>query len=212
MSEVFPVMFILFMHQLFPWRFGLLAGENRIRNYHFDDALEQIKQTEDGAHYLIVYPHQRALRELYTKYVKTQIEDQNKIVLVLPHYETVENLKNVLLDGFPVTEDIMKKYKDSVIVMDSIHGHFGAGNHMDFVNKLVNGAENGVLVIADAGPFFHLNKKDKLIEHELSMPSQFDVNLKRFCVFHKQDFDVLSEEQKEKLINHHGQALIVEDN
>jgi hypothetical protein len=34
--------------------------------------------------------------------------------------------------------------------MDSIHGHFGAGNHMDFVNKLVNGAENGVLVIADS--------------------------------------------------------------
>ena len=199
------------MHQLFPWRFGLLAGENRTLSYHIDDALEQINQSEDCAHHLIVYPNQRVLRELYKKYIKTQIERENKIVLMLPHYETVENLKNVLLGGFPVTEDIMKKYKDSVIVMDSIHGHFGAGNHMDFVNKLANGAENGVLVIADSGPFFHLNKKDKLIEHELSMPSKFDINLKRFCVFHKQDFSNLTEEQKQKLIKHHGQVLMVED-
>jgi hypothetical protein len=82
---------------------------------------------------------------------------------------------------------------------------------MDFVNKLVNGAENDVLVIADARAFFHLNKKDKLIEHELSMPSQFDINLKRFCVFHKQDFNTLSEEQRQKLMNHHRRVLVVED-
>ena len=63
--------------------------------------------------------------------------------------------------------------------MDSIKGHFGADDHMAYVNKLVDSAENGVLVIADAASFFHLNKKDKLMEHELSMPSQFDINLKR---------------------------------
>jgi hypothetical protein len=105
----------------------------------------------------------------------------------------------------------MKKYEDSLIVMDSIKAHFGADDHMTFVNKLVNRAENGVLVIADAGPFFHLNKKDKLVEHELSMPSRFDMNLKRFCVFHKQDFNSLAEEQKQKLLDHHGQVLMVED-
>ena len=32
----------------------------------------------------------------------------------------------------------------------------------------VNRAKNGVSVIADAGPFSHLHKKDKLVEHELS--------------------------------------------
>ena len=59
---------------------------------------------------------------------------------------------------------------------------------------------------------FYLNKKDKLVEHELPMPSQFDVNLKRFCVFHKHDFNILADEQQQKLINHHGQVLIVETN
>jgi hypothetical protein len=49
-----------------------------------------------------------------------------------------------------------------------------------------------------------LNKKDILIEHELAMSSQFDISLKRFCVFHKQDFEILTEEQRQNLINHHA--------
>ena len=150
------------------------------------------------------------LSELYTKYVKTQLERENKTVLILPHYETTESLRSLLLDD-SLPADMVKKYKDSLIVMDSIKGHFGADDHMVFVNKLVNHAENGVLVIADAGPFFHLNKKEKLVEHELSMPSRFDTNLKRFCVFHKQDFNSLAEEQRQKLLDHHGQVLMVED-
>jgi hypothetical protein len=181
------------------------------RNYQLDGALEQINQSEYGAHHLIVYSNQRVLKELYTKYVKTQLERENKTVLILPHYETTDSLKKILLAA-DNNEDTKNKYKDSLIVMDSINAHFGADDQMIFVNKLVDNAENGVLVIADAGPFFHLNKKEKLVEHELSMPSRFDKNLKRFCVFHKQDFNTLGEEQRQKLINHHGQVLIVEDN
>jgi Cft2 family RNA processing exonuclease len=188
----------------------MMVGENGIRNYHLDDALEQINQSEFGAHHLIVYSDQRVLREIYTRYIKTQLEQENKTVLILPHYETADSLRKTLL-ATNNSENTMKKYEDSLIVMDSIKGHFGAEDHMTYVNKLVNRAKNGVLIIADAGPFFHLNKKEKLVEHELLMPSQFDANLKRFCVFHKQDFDALAEEQKQKLINHHGQVLIVED-
>jgi hypothetical protein len=150
------------------------------------------------------------LKELFTKYVKTQLERENKTVLILPHYETTDSLKRILDDDND-NENMMKKYEDSLIVMDSIEGHFGADDHMAYVNKLVDSAENGVLVIADAGSFFHLNKKEKLVEHELSMPSRFDADLKRFCVFHKQDFNTLTEEQRQKLLDHHGQVLIIKD-
>ena len=194
------------MHQFFSWRLSLLVGENRILSYHVDDALEQINQSEDGAHHLIIYPELRVLRELYTKFIKTQLEHEHKIVLILPHYETTDNLRKIL---FTTTEETIKKYEDSLIVMDSLKGHFGIGNHIEFVKELVKRAENGVLVIADAGAFFHLNKTDKLVEHELSMPSQFDVNLKRFCVFHKQDFNRLTEEQRQKLVNRHGQVFMI---
>jgi hypothetical protein len=202
-------MFISFMHQFFPWRLSLLAGENRILSYHVDDVLEQLNQSEDGAHHLIIYPELRVLRELYTKYIKTQLEHEHKIVLILPHYETADNLRRILFAT--ADEETIKKFEDSLIVMDSLKGHFGIGNHMAFVNEQAKRAEKGVLVIADAGPFFHLNKTDKLMEHELSMPSRFDVNLKRFCVFHRQDFNRLTEEQRQKLVNHHGQVLMVEN-
>jgi hypothetical protein len=192
----------------------MMVGENsRILNYHIDEALDQINQSEYGAHHLIIYPNQRVLRELYIKYVKAQLERENKTVLILPHYETTDSLKKILLgDSFPAADDkdMRKKYEDSVIVLDSIKGHFDAGDHMAYVNELVNSAESGVLVIADAGAFFHLNKRDKLIEHELSMPSRFNVNQKRFCVFHKQDFNTLAEEQRQTLLDHHGQVLVVE--
>jgi Cft2 family RNA processing exonuclease len=203
-------MLILFMDHFWWADAVMMVGENGIRNYHLADALEQINESEHGAHHLIVYSDQRVLRELYTKYVKTQLERENKTALILPHYETTESLRKTLLDdSFRAADDI--KYNDSFIVMDSIKGHFGADDHMAYVNKLVDSSENGVLVIADAGSFFHLGKKEKLVEHELSMPSRFDADLKRFCVFHKQDFNTLAEEQRQKLLDHHGQVLIIGD-
>ena len=53
------------------------------------------------------------------------LERENKTVLILPHYETTESLRNLLLDD-SLPADMMKKCKDSLIVMDSINGHFGA--------------------------------------------------------------------------------------
>jgi hypothetical protein len=195
------------------------VGENLIIDCHLNDALKQINQSEYGAHYLLIYPELRVLRELYTQYIKTQLEHENKIVLMLPHYETADDLRKILSEDFFATEKAdnassidIKKYEDedSFIVMDSLR-HFGSTNSMAFVKQLVTKAEssakNGVSIIADAGSFFHIKNLDKLIEHELSMPSKFDVHLNRFCVFHRQDFSILTEEQRQKLVKHHGKAL-----
>ena len=38
------------------------------------------------------------------------------------------------------------------------------------------------------------------------MTSRFDTELKRFCVFHKQDFNTLAEEQQQKPVNNHAQV------
>jgi hypothetical protein len=49
------------------------------------------------------------------------------------------------------------------MVMDSLRGHFGSSDLTVFVEELIKRAKNGVLVIADAGSFFHLHKTDKLM-------------------------------------------------
>jgi tRNA G37 N-methylase TrmD len=101
------------MHQFFSWRLSLLVGENRILSYHVDEALEQINQSEDGAHHLIIYPELRVLRELYTKYIKTQLEHEHKIVLILPHYETADNVRKILFD---TVEDAIKNMKMKILL------------------------------------------------------------------------------------------------
>jgi hypothetical protein len=39
----------------------MMVGENGIRNYNIDDALNRINQSEYGAHHLVVYSNQRVL-------------------------------------------------------------------------------------------------------------------------------------------------------
>jgi hypothetical protein len=56
----------------------MMAGEHRIKNYHVDEAIEQINQSGYGAHFN-VYHALRVLRQLYRKYIKTQLEHENKL-------------------------------------------------------------------------------------------------------------------------------------
>jgi hypothetical protein len=123
--------------------------------------------------------------------------------------------------------DVARHEKEgSLIIMDSVKGYFGSGNNsegedrlMSFVKQLVKKAErsgkNGVSVIADLGSFYHYhhNSKtaDKLVEYELSLPSSYDgMKLKGFCIYHKEDLDKrFTEEEKQKLRDHHGKALMI---
>jgi hypothetical protein len=174
--------------------------------------VEQLRQADYGAHYIIVYPDITTLREIYSNYIKYQIEDKNEIVLVLSYYETVDNLRNFLSPTDETSSDLERYEREgSLVIIDSVKGFFDF-DHPSYVKNLLKQAESlgksGISVIADAGAFYHYSKVEELVKHELSMPSKFDINLKRFCVFHKQDFDTLTEVKKQKLLEHHEKDLI----
>ena len=66
--------------------------------------------------------------------------------------------------------------------------------------------------MADMGIFYHFQdktSKDALIKFERSLPSKFDINLKRICNYHKHDFDRLEEQEKHKLLEHHSLRMRV---
>jgi hypothetical protein len=174
--------------------------------------VEQLRQADYGAHYIIVYPNIMTLREIYSNYIRYQIEDKKEIVLVLSYYETVDNLMNFLSQTDEISSDLKRYEREgSLIIIDSVKGFFDF-DHPSYVKSLLKQAESlgksGISVIADAGAFYHYSKGEELIKHELSMPSKFDINLKRFCVFHKQDFDRLTEVKKQRLLEHHEKDLI----
>ncbi len=192
--------------------FGCLCMLKNVIYGNTGNILEQLRQAEYGAHYIIVYPDIMTLREIYSGYIKSQIEDNKEIVLILSYYETVDNLRNFLLPRGEISSDLEKYERDgSLVIIDSVEGFFDF-DHPSYVKKLLKQAESlgksGISVIADAGAFYHYNKVEELVKHELSMPSKFDINLKRFCVFHKHDFDRLTEVKKQRLLEHHEKDLI----
>ena len=132
------------------------------------------------------------------------------------------------------TIDVRKYEKEgSLVIMDSLKGYFGSDHDygvdsssnglMTFIRQLLKSAEhlgkNGISVFADLGSFYHYNEQDdygktsdRLVDYELSLPSKYDgVKLKGFCIYHKADFDRrFTEEQKQKLLNHHGKGLLID--
>jgi hypothetical protein len=191
-------------------------------NGNRSDVLEQLRQAEYGAHYIIVYENMMTLRQIYSGYIKTQIEDNNELVLILPYYETTETVRSVLSENNSSNGgsiiDVRKYEKEgSLMIIDAAEAYFSSDTDlMSFVEKLAKQAQSsgkeGISVIADLASFYHFNRIDKLIEYEMSLPSKYDnkMKLKGFCFYHQKDFDRrLSKEAKQNLLEHHDKALIV---
>ena len=188
-----------------------------------DDLLKQLRQAEFGAHYIIVYHDMMTLRQIYSGYIKAQLEDNNEIVLILPYYETTEMVRSVLPGENDNSKggsiiDVRKYEKEgSLMIIDSVKAYFRSDTDlMSFIGSLLKQAQNsgksGVSVIADLASFYFHNGIDKLIEYEMSLPTKYDDNmkLKGYCLYHQEDFDRrLTKQQKQKLLEHHGKNLMI---
>ena len=144
-------------------------------------------------------------------------------MLILPYYETTEMVRNVLSgenhssNGDNIID--VRKYEEegSLIIIDSVKAYFGSDTDlMSFLVRLAKQAQSsgkkGVSIIADLASFYYYDGIDKLIEHEMSLPTKYDdeMKLKGFCFYHQKDFDKrLSKEQKQKLLEHHGKSLML---
>jgi hypothetical protein len=177
------------------------------------EAIDWFKKSPTGIHTLVTYPDLMMLRRIYLQYVKTQLEDRNEIVLILPYYETADNVRLVLSgevdtyngNKFRYTRTDVHKYERdaSLIIMDSLKGYFPRGNscsnndtkdgNLDFISYLgvlLKQAErqgkNGVIILSNLGSFHHLEYGTrKLVAYERSLPKTYEGrNLKGFCLYH----------------------------
>lgn len=150
---------------------------------------------------------------MYSYYTKSALGQGNEIVLILPFYETTDNVRRVLSEDSACIDVRKCEKEQTLLVMDSLKGYFSSKNGlMPFVQQTVEYArtsgKSSVSVLGDMGSFFYLEKKDDLIDWELTLPSRFEVRLKGVCLYHKQDFDRrLSESDKQKLTEHHDKTL-----
>ena len=183
-----------------------------LTNCHINGALDEINQAEYGAHYMIIYPDLDTLRDLYSNYAHKQIQENNGIVLINPFYETTDSVRQVLSEKYDHRIDDISKYEkeESLLIADSLEEYLGDLPLIYIKKGLANYAKagkKGLSVLADLGAYSHRSKYKDLVDYELSLPTKYDVQMKGFCLYHQKDFDKFSDEQKQKLIEHHGKAI-----
>ena len=176
--------------------------------------VNELLESPHGLHCLIIYPDLITLREFYTGYIQKQIEEKNRVILFNPFYETVASVRRAFSDSHKAIDVNKYESTESLIINDSLNEYFGQSDPMDSKKKLLEHAnrkgKDGLLVIADMGPYFFKMNLDKLLEFELSLPSSFDTSLSGLCIYHQLDFNRLSEEQRRELTENHSLTLKLE--
>ncbi len=188
-----------------------------IKNLHAEEAAVKLSAEKYGIHYIIIYPDLPTLREFYSSYIKNQIEHNKEIVLFAPFYETTDNVRQTLSGGHAAIN--VSKYEEdkTLFITDALNQYFqkaegeGKKNDWPFEKRMVEHAKkqgkNGFSILGDMGAFQYKNKIKELVDYELSLPTKYDTDLKGFCIYNERDFDRFAEEQKLKLIEHHGMAI-----
>jgi hypothetical protein len=173
------------------------------------EIVEQLSTMTSGDHIILIYPNMYTFKEIYSRYCKTALEN-NEIVLLLTYYETIDNVRLTLKEVGVDTEKYEKE-KALMIVQDITRTYFGSADDFLFFIKILDKQQekrgkNGISVFADMGVFFHHQQNDKkniVVSFERSLGSKFDIKLKRFCSYHKKDFDRFEECQMNDLLEAH---------
>jgi hypothetical protein len=172
---------------------------------------EWLELSKYGEHSMLVYSSLGEFRQIYSDYCKIALERNNEIVLLIPHYETVNSVRETLNK----TIDASKYEVEGTLVIVDTGNAFQKSNDVYnillMINLLAKRAQdlrkNGLSMIADAGSFFLYEKMEELVKHELSIPPDLGIKCKAFCCYHKKDFDNLDGQEKKALFDHHNRSI-----
>ena len=86
--------------------------------------VEELLVSDYGEHNMLVYPNRRSFRQLYSKYCRNVLlennsnSSENEMILIISYYDTVSNIKNVLKRTGVDLDGEWKKWP--MVVMDSV--------------------------------------------------------------------------------------------
>ena len=155
------------------------------------------------------------LREFYSYYIQKSIEEKNDVVQIAPFYEIEESVRYTLSEGHRALKDVEKlESEKSLIIVDSLKNYTKSEqkeSDRSFKERMVSHAKKigkkGFSILGDMGAFYFNGRIQDLVEYELSLPRKYDIDLKGFCLYHKDDFNRLTREQQLKLAKHHERTM-----
>ncbi len=86
--------------------------------------VEELLVSDYGEHNMLVYPNRRSFRQLYSKYCRNVLVEnnsngaKNEMILIISYYDTVSNIRNVLIRTGIDIDGGMKK--EPIVLMDSV--------------------------------------------------------------------------------------------
>jgi hypothetical protein len=163
-------------------------------------------------HNIIIYDDLYIFREIYCKYSKEALENDNEIVIIATTYEAPQNIRDMLVDyELDVQYHVSNGY---LVIMDSVQGHLTGDSYGLFrliqllARRAQKHAKSGIFSISDMGSFSSIIEEKELINYELSIPKNIEIPVKAFCCYHKSDFELrLTKKQQGYLANHHRRTI-----
>jgi hypothetical protein len=102
---------------------------------------------------------------------------------------------------------------DSEIACTTTSERISANNIVTLANMLMKQVEEhdkkGITLVCDLGTLILKNRIPELILYEQSIPSSMIDNVRPFCCYHKDDFELLLGIQRKIILEHHTNNLII---
>ena len=196
---------------------------------------EEVGEGENG---IVIYPNLQTFRQIYTQYVKEQLEKAEdkedhsnnnhrpnkhllpRIILIATFYETIGSVKHHLSAvGVQNIQSLIDN--GSLVIVDSFNSYFP---DVDGMKKLVASlsqrarkeARVGVTAIIDMGFFFLFGgdgRATELINYEASLTPKIEGgNVRGFSCYHGGNYDTLKDNQKKELAQRGKKVLEVTAN
>jgi hypothetical protein len=174
--------------------------------------LNSLLSTGIGTHTVLVYPDLKTIREVYTNYISANGKKKSELFVILPYYETVENVRNNIESNknTPISRN-ESNVNHSLIIRDcrdilgkdinqsnnfSLKSDTAVRNIVNFLNEMVIYAQkigkNAVSVWIDTGAFQEYeNYHHPLFTYEKSLPLVLkNTMIKQFCLYNQKDFEI----------------------
>ena len=91
------------------------------------------------------------------------------------------------------------KEKKHFFLIDSLNAYFCQEPDRSFKERIATyvneRGKNGLSIVIDTGAYPCRGMFKEFVDYGLLLPTIFELPLKRFCIFHQNDFDRLSEDK-----------------
>lgn len=200
------------------------------------NVMDSLLNVPPDSHTVLVYPNLKTIREIYRIYILMIGQKGTEMFIILPYYETVEDVKrNLFVDDNKYLETYERMLKDGSLIIRDCHAILKEDIKtipnslrdcpsevraiVHFLNKMLTHAtkigKDTVSAWIDTGTFHNDESgHESLFDYEQFIPLAFnDAVVKQFCLYHQKDFELkLSKLEAAKVLDYHQRRLMLLNN